>query len=182
MRILLKLIVFIILLGNSGCSYYRTVLKEDNRYVARQLTYLNKESETFLGQPQQSTFEKDLFEYLKEYKRYKFFEGREAPALLSTLVVNENKKAIAFVVLRTNDLSGGDVEYVRFISAKFENNRWVFGVKEGHVYSFSYINKTVPRLTNPQLAKEAVRNLMLEGFFKGNYADKSVFKSTWYVF
>lgn len=170
-----------LVLTSISCSYNRTLLKGNNKYVRNQIKHLKKESDVFLAKPEQKSFEDDLFNYLKAYKQYNFFDGRENPVVLSPLIINGNK-VIAFVATRGFDNAKEDVELVKFISAKLENNRWVFGVKQGHVYSFSYANKSFPRLTNEKLAENIISNLMLEGFFKDNLEDTSIFESSWYVF
>lgn len=164
-----------------NCSYNRTLLKDNNNYVRNQISHLKKESDIFLAKAAQKSFKNDLFNYLKAYKHYNFFDGRENPVVLSPLIINGNK-VIAFLATRGYDNAHEDVERVKFISAKFENNRWVLGVKQGHSYSFSYANVSFPRLTNEKLAENTISNLMLEGFFKNNLNHKSIFEFSWYVF
>jgi|GEM_PF-2993693 len=176
-----KCIVLILVLTGLNCSYNRTLLKDNNKFVRNQITHLKKESVVFLAKPEQNSFEEELFHYLRQYKQYDFFNGRENPALLSPLIIDANK-VLAFVAVRYHDNANQDVEGVKFISAKFENDRWVFGVKQGHGYSFSYADNSFPRLTNEKLAENTISNLMLEGFFKNNLNDKSLFESSWYVF
>jgi hypothetical protein len=182
MKLFTKMTLVILTIVSFSCSYNKTLLKTENKYVIKQLDYLNKESDIFLAKSEQKNFEKNLFDYLKRCKSYNFFNGRENPVLLLPLIINENDKALALVAVRKKDNSNDDLDYVKFISAKLENNNWVFGLKEGHSYSFSYVNKTFPRLTNKKIAEQTISNLMLEGFFKDNLKDKSIFKSSWYIF
>ncbi len=182
MKAFAKFIILILSLLNLSCSYNRTLLKDKNRFVTNQFEYLKKESNVFLAKPEQKYFENKLFDYLKEYKNYNFFSGRETPILLSPIIINKNNEAIAFIAVRIYDNSNQDLDYVKFISAKFENNNWIFKLKQGHSFSFSYIDKTIPRLTNEEIAEHTIRNLMLQGFFKDNFEDKSIFDSSWNAF
>jgi hypothetical protein len=163
-------------------NYNKTLLEDNNKYVEQQINYLKAESNVFLAQPQQKGFEEGVFRYLREHTLYNFFNGREKPVILTPLISNGNTKALVLIAVRTHDNNKEDVEYVKFISAKFENNKWGFGVKDGHSYSFSYADKLFPRLDDKKIAEFTIRNLMLEGFFRNNLEDKSIFKSSKYVF
>ncbi|HKX85382.1 MAG TPA: hypothetical protein VJL37_01830 [Flavobacterium sp.] len=183
MKLFLKLIVLTLVLLNLSCSYNRVLLKDKNKYVTHQFRHLKNESTTFLSHPRQNDFEKKLFNYLKNCKDYNFFDGREEPVLLFPLVISsDSSQVIAFIVKRGYDNSHQDLDYVKFISAKRNNNTWLFDVRKGHSFSFSYVDSATPRLTNDKMAEETIRNLMLMGYFKNNRDDKSIFKSDWYVF
>lgn len=164
-------------------NYYKSVSKEDSKLVKNQYLLLIKESENFLIQPNQKDFIKELNKYILDCRDYNFKEGRDSAVFLSPIIVDKNhNRAIALVLKRGNGISGDRIEFIKFISAKYYNNEWSFKLKKGHGYSFSYANNEIKSSSNEELGKEAIRNLMLEGYFK-NYIiyDESLFNSDWYT-
>jgi hypothetical protein len=164
-------------------NYYKSLLKDNSKLVAGQYSLLVQESDKFLIQPKQKDFIKDLNNYLLECKEYNFNDGREPTIFLSPAIVDEKyNRAIALVLERGSGISGDRIEFIKFISAKYSNNKWIFKLKKGHGYSFSYANNEIKTSSNEELGKEAIRILMLEGYFK-NYMiyDESLFNSDWYT-
>jgi hypothetical protein len=164
-------------------NYYKSVLKEDSKAVKNKYLLLIKESERFLIQPNQKDFIKGLNNYIMECKDWNFKEGREPAVFLSPVIVDEtHNRVVVLVLYRGKGISGDRIEYINFISAKYINNEWNFKLKKGHVYSFSYVSNEHKSLTNEELGKEAIRNLMLEGYFKKDLIyDESLFNSSWYT-
>jgi hypothetical protein len=164
-------------------NYYKSLLKENSKLVASQYSSLVQESDKFLIQPKQEDFIKELNKYILEYKEYNFNDGREPTIFLSPAIVDEKyNRAIALVLERGSGISGDRIEHISFISAKYTNNHWNFKLKKGWGYSFSYVNNDYKSSTNKELGKEAIRNLMLEGYFKDSIIyDESLFKSDWYT-
>ncbi len=169
-------------LVNCG-NYYKSVLKEDSKLVKKQYSLLVQEADKFLIQPKQKHFIKELNNYIMECKEYNFKDGTEPAILLSPTIVDKKyNRAIVLILKRGNDMLGDRIEWIKFISAKHTKNNWEFELKKGHVYSFRYVNNEYKSSTNEELAKEAIRNLMLEGYFKENIIfDESLFNSSWYT-
>ncbi len=134
-----------LVLTSIRCSYNRTLLKDNNKYVRNQIKHLKKDSDIFLATPEQQSFKDDLFNYLRAYKQYNFFDGRENPVVLSPLIINGNK-VIAFVAARGYDNAHEDVERVKFIQVPqqynlrmlFNDNAKLYGFSGCNVFNASY--------------------------------------------
>ena len=164
-------------------SYNNKLLKENSKLVTNKYLSLIKESDKFLSQPKQENFIKKLNLYINNCKEYNFKDGREPSVFLSPAIIDEKyNRVFTFILERSKGISGDRIEYIHFISAKYSNNQWDFKLKKGHGFSFSYYNNGIKTSTNENLAKEAIRNLMLMGYFKENIIfDESLFKSDWYT-
>ena len=169
-------------INNSLNEYNKELLKEGNSFVMNQIKHLKNETDSFLIHPNHITFKEELFNYLKEYNGYDFYRGRQNPEILHPMILNSKNEAIVFIVFRTLDNSNEDLDYVHFISAMFQNNSWKFGLKKGYCFSFSYTAENSSRLDNEKITEYTIRNLMLQGYFKTCKDDKSIFKSSLYIF
>ncbi len=177
-RFLIVLMIF------SGCqSIEKRILKDNSKLVEEKFLLLEKETEGFLNQPEQSNFLGGLENYISNYKGYDFYDGREDPSILKLVLLNEDKdKCMAFILTRTLDNADKRVEYVKFISGKYENDKWSFKLKKGWTFSSRYFNEDIEALTDKRISEDVVRRFMLEGYLRSDIIfDERLLESGYYV-
>lgn len=165
-------------------GYYTDVAKKDSKIVERQYLALLKESDAFLSAPDQQNFIPKLQTYIAEINNENLKDGKQPAVFLHPIITAENhQKALVIHLSRELDMAGKRIDYVKFISARNVDGHWDFKLKKGHTFAFRYVDEKVKSATDDQLARNTVRNLMLQSYFKnGGVYDESLFSSGWYSF
>ena len=177
------LIFFGIALILNSCSAFHSTKGISNKTIQTYAKLL-EESEGFLNSEKKNYFTDSLQNYIKECKDYDFYNHtRMEPYVCQPILVNkDHNKAIIMVLSRTLDLSNNRVEYIKFVSAKFENNKWMFIVKKGHSETIGYY-KNYPTLSDTDIGIDMLTRLIAYKVVKEDFSNnESLFNSEFYVF
>lgn len=183
-RIATILIVFTVLVIQLSCSQIDSLMTKRNiRNTLGEYCERLKESEKFLSEENQAHFKDSVHLYMKNCKEYNFYDGRFEPLICYPIIANEkHNEALIPILKRADDLKGERVEYIHYVSGKFENGKWHFKIRKGHSESFSYISN-YPTLPDSEIGRRVVRNLLLYQYIKeGKTTGEEIFKSPLYMF
>lgn len=186
---ILILVFLCILLMQFGCSRINSMMTRRN--INNTLDeYCNrlKESEKFLSEENQTHFIDSVHVYMKNCKEYNFYDGRFEPLICYPILLDiQHKKAVVPILERGKGIKtkwsvDDRLEYVNYISGKFENGKWYFKLRTGRSESFHYMGN-YPTLPDMEIGRRVVRNLLLDrSLHKGETTGEEIFKSDIYMF
>jgi len=137
----------------------------------------------FSNQENNKHFRDSLQLYIDTCKIYNFSNHtRLEPYICQPIILNKSHdKAIVLILSRTLDLGNDRVEYITYVSAKYQNNKWFFKVKIGHSDTFHYI-KNYPTTSDTEIGINILGRLIQYGYIKrGEIYSEGLFNSDMYV-
>lgn len=128
-------------------------------------------------------FKDSIQVYIDTCQSYNFFNHtRLEPYVCQPILLNKScDKAIVLILCRTSDLSDERVEIVKYVSARYERNKWRFKIKKGHSDTFHY-SKKYPTTSDTEIGINILGRLIQYGYLKlGDIYSEKLFESDMYV-
>ena len=152
-----------------------TLVQWYGKLLAKSLTFLEKKKNVH--------FKESVQLYIDTCKEYNFkYHTRLEPYICQPILFNKTyDKAIVLILSRKLDLAGQRLEYIMYVSAKYEKGRWKFKVKKGHSDTFGYF-KNYPTMSDTEIGMNIVDRLMQYGHMNSiDIHNDKLFNSPMYV-
>lgn len=154
----------------------------ENNYVTWYFKLLDKSFE-FLKQENNRHFKDTLQLYIDTCTEYNFSKNNRLESYMCQPIILNKKqdKAIVLVLSRIFNLANERSDNIHYVSAKYENNHWIFRVKKGHVDGFDY-HKNAPTLSDTEICIDILGRLVQYGYMKkGEIDSEKIFNTDMYV-